>query len=84
MYLCVMDTNQDLVRRARRAYFRRFPNADQPSAGGRVDWTYVGGERREYVVLENSLRTLAVYRVGNDGGLRWLKRWPRDVDEFAA
>lgn len=81
MYLWSMSTDQDLIRRARRAYFRRFPNADQPSAGGRIDWAYVGDERRQYVVLENFARTLAVYRVGNDGDLRWLKRWPRDIDD---
>jgi hypothetical protein len=35
---------------------------------------------RKYVVLINTSHTLAIYRVKNDGLLRELKRWPKDLD----
>jgi hypothetical protein len=31
---------------------------------------------KAYVIMGNGTRTLAVYRVKPDGGLRWLRRWP--------
>lgn len=67
--------------RAWRAYFRYPGEAilDQPARG-------LGGLRehkgKAYVVLENNYRTLAVYRVCNDGRLRRLMRWPKAIDEF--
>jgi hypothetical protein len=38
----------------------------------------LGGKR--YVVLENVNGVLAVYRVRNDGVLKGLKRWPRELE----
>src|SRR5512143_2714477 len=35
----------------------------------------------EYVVLRDGSRTLAVYRIKNDGHLHRLKRWPAALDE---
>jgi hypothetical protein len=34
-----------------------------------------------YVVLRDGSRTLAVYRIKNDGHLHRLKRWPPELDE---
>lgn len=38
-------------------------------------------EKLSYVVLRNSNRTLAVFRVRNDGMLKRLKRYPAALDE---
>jgi hypothetical protein len=43
-----------------------------------------GTEERKglsYVVLRDGSRTLAVYRIKNDGHLHRLKRWPPELDE---
>jgi hypothetical protein len=34
-----------------------------------------------YVVLRDGSRTLAVYRIKNDGHLHRLKRWPAALDQ---
>jgi hypothetical protein len=70
----------DLTRRAFAAYFRAADRegwtVDQPSsASGVVEH---GG--KAYVVLFNASRTLAVYRVRNDGMLKRLRRWPAVLD----
>jgi hypothetical protein len=38
-------------------------------------------EGLEYVVLRDGSRTLAVYRIKNDGHLHRLKRWPASLDQ---
>lgn len=63
-----------LFRRALVAYFRT-GGTDQPSNDGGV----TEHDGLLYVVLSNAHRTLAVYRVHNDGALRRMKRWPREV-----
>ena len=35
---------------------------------------------KRYVVLANAHRTLAVYRVRNDGMLKRLRRWPAELN----
>lgn len=56
--------------RAFRAYYRRFgSNADQPSK--QAEFETVNGV--EYVVLSNSYKTLAVYKIRNDGSLKYCK-----------
>jgi hypothetical protein len=35
---------------------------------------------KAYVIMGNGTRMLAVYRVRPDGGLRWLKRWPKGLE----
>jgi hypothetical protein len=40
-----------------------------------------GGAALEYVVLRDGSRTLAVYRIKNDGHLHRLKRWPAALDQ---
>lgn len=69
-----MTTDRDLERRALAAYFRSGGNI-QPRGGGNV----VDHEGKTYVVLSNVNRTLAVYRVRNDGMLKSLRRPPREV-----
>lgn len=64
-----------LTRRAYAAYFRS-GGSDQPNrASGVQD---AGGHA--YVVLRTGHRMLAVYRVRNDGVLKGLKRWPRELE----
>jgi hypothetical protein len=69
----------DLVRRAMAAYFRTGARdgvvLDQPGTGSAI--THWQGKR--YVVLANSIRTLAVYRVRTSGQLKRLRRWPAQV-----
>jgi hypothetical protein len=67
----------DLLSRAYRAYFTsEGDRADQPRE-------VISGQEEDgdksYVVLRNSLRTLAVYRIRNDR-LRRLRRWPAMLD----
>jgi hypothetical protein len=69
----------DLGRRALAAYFRTASQdnlvVDQPIN----DPALVEHAGKTYVVLFNVRGPLAVYRVRNDGLLKRLKRWPREV-----
>ncbi|HSX82639.1 MAG TPA: hypothetical protein VLQ80_29265 [Candidatus Saccharimonadia bacterium] len=67
----------DITRRAMAAYWRNTVDASQPSQALSGDCTYRG---LDYVVLANSFRVLAVYRVRSNGFLRRLKRWPSALD----
>ncbi len=66
----------DLYTRAIAAYFRA-GEREQPSES-------LSGceelEGKQYVVLRSTAGTLAVYRVRNDGILKRLKRWSRELD----
>ena len=71
---------QDEEQRAYAAYFRfaKGHPVDQLSAA------LSGMEKlkgRLYVVLRDGSRTLAVYRIKNDGHLHRLKRWPAALDQ---
>jgi hypothetical protein len=73
----------DLTQRAIAAYFRtaRGQELDQPSAGASG---VVVHKRLRYVVLRGGRMggiTLAVYRVRQDGMLKRLKRWPKELDK---
>ena len=77
------DSEDALVARAYRAYFaacrRQGAIADQPPLSlcslEELD------DGRQYVVLCNNYRTLAVYRVRRvDGVLRGMKRWPKALE----
>jgi hypothetical protein len=72
-------SDAQLEARALAAYFRSAARegitADQPAGGADV----VEHDGLLYVVLGNARGTLAVYRVHNDGMLRRMKRWPREV-----
>jgi hypothetical protein len=64
---------EDVESRAFRAYFRRFgKDALMPSQN--VD--IISDKGKDYIVLSNSYRNLAVYRVFEDGSLKWVNlKW---------
>jgi len=68
----------DLVERAYAAYHRHATeySPDQPSDGHECEY-----DGKRYVVLRNSYRTLAVYRVHNDDRLWRLSDWPVALTE---
>jgi hypothetical protein len=67
----------DLVRRARAAYYREGYVGDPETTSGHV--TELDGKR--YVVLAGAHGVIAVYRVRTfDGVLRRMRRWPADVE----
>jgi hypothetical protein len=69
----------DPVSRAFAAYYRsgETVDPDKPASSSGV----VTHQGKEYVVLRNVNGVLAVYRVGNSGVLRRLRRWPAAVAE---
>jgi hypothetical protein len=74
-----MDTqldDDDVMRRALAAYFRGGATT-QPNSG--ESGVQLIGDRR-YVVLRNSDGLLAIYRVRNDGMLKRMKRWPKELE----
>lgn len=71
----------DLLRRAYRAYFR----AGRKLGGETIQPAEICSGPEEvggltYVAMRNNYETLAVYRVRNDGQLKELKRWPRELN----
>lgn len=66
----------ELLQRALAAYFRS-GGTDQPAARACGVETVEG---LQYAVLRNGGGVLAVYRVRNDGMLKRLKRWPKELD----
>jgi hypothetical protein len=77
-------TDGELVRRAMSAYYRsgyREGLSDQQVTipANTSDVREHDGKR--YVVLENVNGVLAVYRVRNDGILKGLKRWPKELED---
>lgn len=68
----------ELVRRAMAAYFRA-GNTEQP---GESSSEVRDIEGRHYVVLRNVNGVLAVYRLTNQGKLRVLRRWPKEIKEM--
>jgi hypothetical protein len=74
-------TEDQLIGRAIRAYWTVEKNAslapDQPGwKSSKVE--EIGG--KTYVLLGNINGTLAVYRVRNDGILKRLVRWPKEIE----
>ena len=63
--------DKDLLRRAMDAWFRA-SGTDQPSTQSDV----IDMDGRAYVRLANASGVLAIYRLGEDGQLRRLRRWP--------
>jgi uncharacterized iron-regulated membrane protein len=74
-------SDQELIRRALAAYFRTAAQGaavpDQPAAASSG---VVEHEGKTYVVLANSYRTLAVYRVRTSGQLKRLRRWAKVIE----
>jgi hypothetical protein len=67
----------DMTRRALAAYWQVGAGGAEPSQAMSGECTY---QNRGYVVLANSYRVLAVYRVRSNGFLRRLKRWPKALE----
>lgn len=72
----MMSDLDDLTKRAFAAYFRA-GNDIQPNSGSSGVETV---NKLDYVVLRNVNGILAVYRVRNDGKLKGLKKWPKELD----
>ena len=70
------DSDAGLLRRAMVAYFRT-GGTEQPSRASGVQEH--NGHR--YVVLRAHSATLAVYRIRNDGMLKRVGRWPRELEQ---
>lgn len=68
----------DMVRRAMAAWFRS-GGTDQPAQVPSGIREHLG---KRYVALENVNGILAVYRIKNDGILKCLKRWPKDIETY--
>lgn len=82
-YLAQATDNDPLISRAFAAYFRSaaregIPSPDMPANDSHL--CELGGKR--YVVLHNVNGVLAVYRVRNDGVLKGLKRWPKELETW--
>lgn len=78
----VLGEDSDLTRRALAAYWKagkENPRLDQPENGASH---LEDNEGRRYVVLSNVNGTLAVYRLRNDGQLKRLKRWPKEIESL--
>lgn len=67
----------DLRRRALAAWFKS-GGTDQPTEPDVVHTS----DGKAYVVLYNTNGILAVYRVRNDGMLKGLKRYPKEISEL--
>jgi hypothetical protein len=76
----------DLVRRAYAAYFRapgktRLGDSESVRLGDSESVLCESEDGKQYVVIGSGDGVLAVYRVRNDGMLKSLKRWPRQIAE---
>ncbi len=72
--------NEPLINRAFAAYFREAAREGailQPASTGHL--CEFRGKR--YVVLGSGADSCRVYRVRNDGVLKGLRRWPREIGE---
>ncbi|MGZ8339113.1 MAG: hypothetical protein ACXW2U_05310 [Telluria sp.] len=68
---------KDLARRALAAWFKSGA-IEQPTGPELVETT----DGKTYVALYNTNGILAVYRVRNDGMLKGLKRYPKEIAEM--
>jgi hypothetical protein len=75
----VSDEDTALVSRAYAAWYR-WCTADEATRAPVARIGEAGGKR--YVVLRGARgHILRVYRVRNDGMLKGLKRWPRELED---
>jgi hypothetical protein len=77
----VPQTDEQLLSRAIAAHYRACARegtvAAQPAALSSGVEELAG---KEYVVLRNARSVLRVYRVRNDGMLKGLRRWPKELE----
>ena len=69
----------DLIRRSYAAYYKKRQPSDEIDAPGPAEVEVCDGKC--YVVLYNVRGILEVYRVRNDGALKCLKRYPKEIAE---
>jgi hypothetical protein len=79
-HLAQATDNEPLINRAFAAHFRSAARegvmADQPA-----NTSYLAElDGKQYVVLENVRGVMRVYRVRNDGILKELRRWPKEIE----
>jgi hypothetical protein len=71
-----MNNNEQLEQRLIKAYFRKFgKRADQPSQY----IEYITHDDVEYGVLSNAYRTLAIYKLFENGSFRFANTLPRHL-----
>jgi hypothetical protein len=67
--------DEEYVRRAMAAFLRTDTGAPFPASTSSVQ----EHDGKFYVELHNVNGTLAVYRIRNDGILKRMKRWPKEI-----
>lgn len=76
------DTDEQLLSRAIAAHYqacaREGASASQPASASSGVEELAG---KSYVVLRNAGGILRVYRVRNNGMLKGLRRWPKELDD---
>jgi hypothetical protein len=83
MYLRSASDNDPLINRAFAAYFRSAAREGVPSPDIPANDSHLCElDGKQYVVLHNINRVLAVYRVRTDGVLKGLKRWPKELEDY--
>lgn len=72
---------KDPFQRALAAFYRsaKWPETPMEPSQALSGMTTLNG--LEYVVLRNTHQVLAVYRVRNDGMLKRLLRWPKELND---
>ncbi len=74
----------DLTARATLAYLRRRATAGQDTNPGHASGIREHDGRRYVVLIGPAGQLLAVYRVHNDGTLKWMVRnWPKEIEPVA-
>ena len=73
-----LSSDEDVLDRAYKAYFRRDSNMPYPGNDSSVE----DYRSRTYAVLRNCNGILATYRVLNSGKLKYLRRWPKALEEY--
>lgn len=75
------QTDGQLLSRAIAAYYQSCARSGDDAAeivGGSSAVKEVAGKR--YVVLRNADTLICVYRIRNDGILKGMRRWPKELD----
>ena len=76
---------EDYVCRALSAWFRggRSRGEERLYPSETLSQQVILPDGKQYVLLANSSGVLAVYRIRPSGLLRWLRRWPKEVEVAA-
>ncbi|MBA2485856.1 MAG: hypothetical protein H0V35_07120 [Nitrospira sp.] len=71
---------REYLGRAFSAYYKGASTEDAAIQPGQGASTLETVANRTYVVLRNTHGTLAVYRIRNEGILKRLRKWPKEID----